>query len=106
DVVSAHRHSIVAVMVLSIVLIAAIGTPLGGATVRGQSPNDRSYRAGTPSNNTTVPHENPARDDDNGDVSEVQAWRSGHLSETLRDGSDGLSVGNYNACSQPENYPE
>lgn len=93
-------------MVLSIVLIAAIGTPLGGATVREQSPSDRSYRAGTPSNNTTVPHENPARVDDNGNVSELQGWLSSHLSETLVDCSDGLSVGNYNACSQSENYPE
>jgi len=106
-VASAHRRSIIVVLLLVSVLIGAAGLPLSSATADGRSAADRSFQSGTgPANNTTVPHENPAAVDDEGNVSELQGWLSDRLSETLIDCTEGLEVGEYDACNQTEDYPD
>ena len=93
-------------VLLVTVLIATAGLPLASAT-GGQSVADRSYQTGTgPTNNTTVAHENPATVDDGGNVSELEGWLSGRLSETLINCSEGLEVGRYDACNQTGNAPD
>ena len=93
-------------VLLVTVLIATAGLPLANAT-GGQSAADRSYQTGTgPTNNTTVAHENPATVDDGGNVSELEGWLSGRLSETLINCSEGLEVGRYDACNQTGNAPD
>ncbi|WP_049902575.1 hypothetical protein [Halococcus agarilyticus] len=108
---SARRRNTVTVGLLVAVLIAVAGLPLGSATEVGpRDTADRFRQTGaepTPANNTTVRHENPASVDREGNVSELQSWLAGRLSQAHIDCSEGLEVGRYAACNRSDSeYPD
>lgn len=109
---SKHHRSIVSVLLLAVLLIAAVGLSLGSATAGAtpQNVGDRFYQTDsgpTAANNTTVPHENPASVDRKGNLSELQGWLAGRLSQSLINCSEGIQVGQYDACNQSEGtYPD
>ena len=89
-------------------VVVSVGLPLGSAVVDGAGSVDgvAAQTDDAPANNTTA-HENPESVDDEGNLSALQGWLSGRLSQSLVDCSEGLQVGRYDACNRSEgNYPE
>ena len=101
------RRNVGSLLVLAVVVIAAFGSAPASATPGGA---DESFQQtgsnATATNNTTVRHENPAAVDREGNLSELEGWLSGRLSQTLIDCSEGLEVGQYDACNRTDDYPE
>ncbi|RJT05254.1 hypothetical protein [Halococcus sp. IIIV-5B] len=106
-----HRRAGVLVWV-GVLLVAAVGAPVAGA-VPSVSPGDASEivpqrgDGASPANNTSVQQEDPESVDSSGNVSELQSWFSGRLSQTVVNCSEGLTVGEYDACNRSDGeYPE
>jgi hypothetical protein len=103
----AHRRTVVSLLLVTMVVVS-VGLPLGSAVVDGAGSVDgvAAQTDDAPANNTTA-HENPESVDDEGNLSALQGWLSGRLSQSLVDCSEGLQVGRYDACNRSEgNYPE
>ncbi|UOO95137.1 carboxypeptidase-like regulatory domain-containing protein [Halococcus dombrowskii] len=103
--VSAPRFGTVVVVCLAALLVT-VGLVPAGVAPADASMTDRSLQAAQPTNNSSVVHEDPQSADDEGNVSELQGSLSDRLGETLVDCSEGLEVGNYNACNESKDYPD
>ncbi|WP_240145836.1 carboxypeptidase-like regulatory domain-containing protein [Halococcus salsus] len=103
--VSAPRFGTVVVVCLAALLVTVGLVPASTAVVDA-SAADRSLQVDRPTNNSSVVHEDPQSADDEGNVSKLQGSLSDRLGETLVDCSEGLQVGNYNACNRTGNYPD
>ncbi|EMA38182.1 hypothetical protein C447_10655 [Halococcus hamelinensis 100A6] len=96
---------------VGVLLVAAVGVPVAGA-VPSVSSGDANgivpQRGGTsPANNTSIQQEDPEAVDASGNVSELQNWFSGRLTRTVVNCSEGLTVGEYDACNRSDgDYPE
>lgn len=103
DVAFTHRRARALVWVC-VLVVAAVSVPLAGAASPTSSQalgGAFSQTDGAPStNNTTVQQENPVSADADGDISALQGWLSGRLSQTVVNCSEGLEVGNYDACDR------
>ena len=104
----AHRRLIV-LLVGSVLIGATLGAPVASATTADVSPSPGgiSYQAGEPTNNTSVQQEDPSAVSSEDDLSQLQSWLSGRLTQTAINCSQGVEVGNYNACNRSNgNYPD
>jgi hypothetical protein len=104
-VVSVPRFGTVVVVCLAAVLVT-VGLVPAGVAPADASTTDRSLQAAQPTNNSSVIHEDPQSADDEGNISKLQGSLSDRLGETLVDCSEGLQVGNYDACNRSGNYPD
>ncbi|WP_435078479.1 DUF4129 domain-containing protein [Halococcus sp. AFM35] len=103
--VSAPRFGTVMVVCMAVLLVTVGLIPASTAVV-GAIAVDRPLQVDQPSNNSSVVHEDPQSADNEGNLSVLQRSLSDRLGETLIDCSEGLQVGNYNACNQSGNYPD
>ncbi|WP_256686167.1 carboxypeptidase-like regulatory domain-containing protein [Halococcus qingdaonensis] len=88
-------------LVIAIVVLSAIALPVGTALGHTDDVGIRQV-----ANNSSVQQEDPQAVDDDGNVSELQGALSDRLGETLIDCSEGLEVGNYDACNRSKEYPD
>ena len=86
-------------------LLVTVGLVPASVAVASASAADRSLQVDQPTNNSSVVHEDPQSADNEGNVTALQRSLSDRLGETLVDCSEGLQVGNYNACNRSGNYP-
>lgn len=58
-------------------------------------------------NNTTIHHEDPQSVNEEGNISELEGWLSSRMSQSLINCTDGLKVGQYDACNRSRGaYPD
>lgn len=89
-------------LLIAIIVFSAIVFPVG----TGLASTDSAPTHPQVQNNTTVQHENPQAVDEEGNLSELEGWLAGRLSESLIDCTENLQVGQYNACNRSNDYPE
>ncbi len=87
-------------------LLVTVGLVPASAAVASADTADQPSQIDQPANNSSVAHEDPQSADDEGNVSALQGSLSDRLGETLVDCTEGIGVGNYNACNQSKDYPD
>jgi cell fate (sporulation/competence/biofilm development) regulator YlbF (YheA/YmcA/DUF963 family) len=101
----------VVVVVAFLLVVMSVPFSVGaGATTTGGAAADADGSAalagvGSPmlaqqENNTTVRHEDPDATDENGDIAAIRRQLAGQMNEITVDCSEGISVGNYDACEE------
>ncbi|MFC6733956.1 hypothetical protein [Haladaptatus sp. DYSN1] len=79
--------------------ILGVAPAVGTALAQEEAP--------TPSNNSSVRHEDPAELNKPGDLQRLQGWLAGRMGTVVIDCTQGVQVGNYDACEQmDEDYPD
>ena len=98
---------------ICLLLAASVVPSLGSAAIGNPVESTRGERFSLEQattfqrNNSTIRHENPNKVDETDDLTGIKKWLSGQLSETLIDCTNGLEVGQYDACDRlDEDYPE
>ncbi|HET7323904.1 MAG TPA: DUF4129 domain-containing protein [Halococcus sp.] len=102
-----HRATVLSCLLLIAIVSASFGGSAVGVTA-GSEPgwNTELGVQAAQQNNTTIRHENPESVDKEGNLSKLQTWLSGRLTQSLIDCTEGLKVGQYDVCNSSRNYPE
>ncbi|MFC6993630.1 hypothetical protein ACFQH3_19050 [Haladaptatus sp. GCM10025707] len=79
--------------------ILGVAPAVGTALAQEETP--------TPTNNSSLRHEDPAELNKSGDLQRLQGWLAGRMGTVVIDCTQGVQVGNYDACEQmDEDYPD
>ncbi|WP_276248652.1 hypothetical protein [Haladaptatus sp. YSMS36] len=80
-------------------VILGVAPAVGTALAQEETP--------TPTNNSSLRHEDPAELNKPGDLQRLQGWLAGRMGTVVIDCTQGVQVGNYDACERmDEDYPD